>query len=65
MGNWLLDGTWSPGQVRHSDFKNKLKRENDHKVQKKKKKWRTVKWLKHEQEVTPEAFTNSETWMIK
>lgn len=36
MGNWLLDGTWSPGQVRHSDFRKKLKRENDHKVQKKK-----------------------------
>lgn len=36
VGNWLLDGTWSPGQVRHSDFRKKLKRENDHKVQKKK-----------------------------
>ena len=35
MGNWLLDGTWSLGQVRHSEFRKKLKGENDHKVKKK------------------------------
>lgn len=68
MGNWLLDGTWSLGQVRHSEFRKKLKGENDHKV---KKRWRTLKWLKQEQKVTTEAFTNDEvkhdsvTFMIR
>ena len=35
VGNGLLDGTWSLGQVRHSEFRKKLKGENDHKVKKK------------------------------
>ena len=33
MENWLLDGTWSLGQVCLYDFRKKLKWENDHKVQ--------------------------------
>lgn len=32
--NRLFDGTWSLGQARLYNFRKKLKRENDHKVQK-------------------------------
>lgn len=34
MENWLLDGTWSQGQVRLYNFRKKLVRENYHTVQK-------------------------------
>ncbi len=37
MESWLLVGTWSLGRERHSDFRKKIKRENDPKVQEREK----------------------------